>query len=218
MGHSLSFKLRSDANVLNLLRLVQEGHVPWDEDEAPLALREGDRDGWLELDLPSHCQGWHREHFWAAMRWCAIVAGEARTFDSFVTYGPLHWLLYEGHEEVPIVVLPSAREAMRMTPELRALAVDEVGVPILPSVILDNVWMEVFDEMSPELRERVDDALAEARAKAAAHPLKQGHRRHKATREVKVRMGRRHVESGLDRIRDMINEMDSLRGRLSIKV
>lgn len=205
MGHTLSFRLRPEVDAVLVLRSLGELHVPWDdESRLPYVEAEG---GCLQMDLPSHCQGWHREDAWATMRWLALKGGEPKVFERLSSLGPIPWLLYEGHDEVPIIVVNGPREGMRMSPDQRCLAVCPLGVPVLPSSVLDSVWMDVFDEMPAPFRERVDTALAEARNKAASRPGGRAERA-RATREVKVRMGRQRVEAGLNRIRDRLQELD----------
>ena len=208
MGHTLSFKLRPDVDPAALVRVLGECHVPWDDDMRLPHVHVTDM-GWLEMDLPSHCQGWHREDAWATMRWCAIKFGDRQPLAGWSSFGPIPWLVYEGHEELPVLVVNGPREGMRLSPDQRHLAVCPLGIPVLTSAVLDSVWMDVMDEMTQPLREKVDTAIALARQKAASRP---GGReaKHKAVREVKVRMGRRRVEAGLDRIRDRLLALEDV--------
>jgi len=167
------------------------------------------------FDYASHCHGWESCLIYSITRWMAIKIGQRKSKFSKSTVKPnkfrkpVPFMVYDGYEFWPILVVKDLKEAMRLPKTARWCATDKLGVYIGPEVnrILTTYAERVF----------FDKKLSEAMARETGKLFKNrptGDKEDDEWREkyedVKVKFMRPEIDEMLPLIRKEIARLDAL--------
>jgi hypothetical protein len=167
------------------------------------------------FDYASHCHGWESCLIYSATRWMAIKIGKTKSrfqkdavtpniFDK-----PVPFMVYDGYQAWPIIVVRDLKEAMRLPKTARWCATDKLGVYIGPEVnrILTTYAERVF----------FDKKLSEAMGRETGKLLKNrptGGKEYDEWREryeaVKVKFMKPEIDEMLPLVRKEIARLDAL--------
>jgi hypothetical protein len=169
------------------------------------------------FNYASHCHGWESCHIYSLTRWMAIKVGERKTrfskddVEPNVFKEPVPFMVYDGYESWPILIVPSVKAAMRLPKKNRWCATDKYGVYVAPEVnhILTHFAEEAF--FDPKLYEKMSKDWAKLGARPDYNKDRAGYETWMEKREaVKVKHTRPEVDKMLPLVRAEVKRLDKL--------
>jgi hypothetical protein len=177
----------------------------------------------LGFEYTSGLHGWERTYIFSIVRWMAIKIGQRKTrfnkeaVEPNVFPKPVPFMVYDGYEHWPILIVKNAAEAKRIPIGARWCAMDKLGVYIgssaqesLVSAALEEM---IFDRHAMK-------AFHKELATIGKWPEKQGPEREKMMRRykaIKAKHARPVIRRVLPRMRREVERLDQLWRRSALK-
>lgn len=152
MGYSIAARARNQKLRVKMVEFMGKNWRKWSDvlgKGESISSRPGleDEGGKLDydrskdavgFDYASHCHGWERCFIYCEIRWVAIKIGKRKTKFSKddvtpnVFPEPVPFMVYDGYQSWPILVVKNLKEAMKLPKGNRWCATDSLGVYIGP--------------------------------------------------------------------------------------
>lgn len=154
------------------------------------------------FDYAAHCHGWESCLIYSQTRWMAIKIGKRKSKFSKddvtpnVFPDPVPFMVYDGYQSWPILVVENLEEAMKLPETARWCATDKLGVYVDPEVneVLTNYATEVF----------FDEAVAAALARDCAEILPLHATDFEAWREKHIALKLKHARPEIDKMLPLV--------------
>jgi hypothetical protein len=152
MGYSIAIRARNQTLRKKMVKFMAANHRKWSDvigEGKSISSRPGlGADGELDydhnklavgFDYASHCHGWESALIYSETRWMALKIGQTKTRfkdpdkrDKYVFEEPKPFMVYDGYDEWPILVVKNLKEALKLPEKQRWCAFDKFGVYIGP--------------------------------------------------------------------------------------
>jgi hypothetical protein len=170
----------------------------------------------LGFDYASHCSGWESCFIYSMTRWMALKIGDHKSKikregeKTWVFPKPVPYMVYDGFESWPILVVASLKGALRLPKDKQWCAMDKCGVYIAPEVnhILTHHCSDIFG--SPAY-DKMMKAMAKLKRPEHNPDDSTAYDAWMEKREaVKVKYMRPEIDRMLPKVRAEIHRLDKL--------